>query len=261
MARNTNKMELKPALQLLQLKELPAVVIKEEVPPEQQEWTPSLDQEEPEPPHIKEEQEELWTNQEAEQLQDLTKFPFTAVPVKSEDDEEEAQCSQLHGEQDQMKTEADGEEAAADDGDDRTSDSSEAQTEDSEDWEETREPQSGSNTPNQIHPSQNTCDVGEKPSSCSVSKRTGEKLWSCSVCGTNFQRKGNLNRHMMMHKGEKPFSCSVCGKHFTWKNDLNTHMRTHTGEKPFSCLVCGKSFMEKKTLQHSHKNPHRRKNI
>ncbi|XP_078119585.1 uncharacterized protein LOC144526190 [Sander vitreus] len=64
-------------------------VVKAEVPPEQQEWSSGLDQEDPEPPHIKEEQEELWTSQEGEQLQGLEetdiKFPFTSVPVKSEE--------------------------------------------------------------------------------------------------------------------------------------------------------------------------------
>ncbi|XP_037651667.1 UPF0746 protein DDB_G0281095-like isoform X2 [Sebastes umbrosus] len=91
------------------------LVVKEEVPPEQQEWSSSLDQEDPEPPHFKEEQEELWTSQEGEQLQgleeaDITKFTFTPVPVKSEDDEEEPQSSQLHQRQtEQTETEADGE--------------------------------------------------------------------------------------------------------------------------------------------------------
>ncbi|XP_078101612.1 uncharacterized protein LOC144514324, partial [Sander vitreus] len=76
------------------------IVIKEEQQEcsfsvDQQECSFSVDQPDPEPPqHIKEEQEELWSSQEGEQLQgleeaDITKFPFTLVPVKSEDDEEE----------------------------------------------------------------------------------------------------------------------------------------------------------------------------
>ncbi|KAF1389909.1 hypothetical protein PFLUV_G00052470 [Perca fluviatilis] len=65
------------------------IVIKEE----QQECSSTVDQQEPKPPpHIKEEQEERRSSQEGEQLQglekaDITKFPFTPVPVKSEDDE------------------------------------------------------------------------------------------------------------------------------------------------------------------------------
>uniref|UniRef100_G3NN66 Uncharacterized protein n=2 Tax=Gasterosteus aculeatus TaxID=69293 RepID=G3NN66_GASAC len=90
------------------------LVVKEELPFEQQEWSSSLDQKDPVPPHIKEEQEGLWTNQEGEQLQGLDeaniKFPFTSFTVKSEDDEEEAQSSQLHQRQtEQMETAADGE--------------------------------------------------------------------------------------------------------------------------------------------------------
>ncbi|XP_032363828.1 uncharacterized protein LOC116677480, partial [Etheostoma spectabile] len=97
------------------------LVVKEEVPPEQQECISSVDQQQLEsPPHIKEEQEELWSIQEGEQLQglkeaDITKFPFTPVLVMSEDDEEEdveqllvvkAQSSQ-EGEQLQGLEEAD----------------------------------------------------------------------------------------------------------------------------------------------------------
>ncbi|XP_033984263.1 uncharacterized protein LOC117480954, partial [Trematomus bernacchii] len=91
------------------------VVVKEDVLPDQQDWSTSLDQEDPEPPpHIKQEQEELRISQEREQLQeleeaDITKSTFTPDPVKSEDDEEKPQSSQPHQRQtEHMETEADG---------------------------------------------------------------------------------------------------------------------------------------------------------
>ncbi|KAF7643553.1 hypothetical protein LDENG_00237570, partial [Lucifuga dentata] len=90
----------------------------------QQERRSSLDQEEPEPSHIKkEEEEELLISQEGEQLHhleeaDVTKFTFTLVPVKSEEDEEKVQSSQQERREaesvsssstEQMKRESDGE--------------------------------------------------------------------------------------------------------------------------------------------------------
>ncbi|XP_038580311.1 zinc finger protein 24-like [Micropterus salmoides] len=185
---------------------------KQEVPSEQKEWRHSLDQEDPlEVPHIKEEPEELWTSQEGEQLPgleeaDITKFTFTCVPVKSEEDDEKPQSSQLHESQTEQM-EADGEdcggpEPARDSDPDRllqseTEDSSEPEV--SDDWKETRAPQSG----------------------------------------LNF-----LQNHDY-YSGAKPFCCFECGKLFNQNSNLKTHMRIHTGEKPFSCSVCGKRFAQK----------------
>ncbi|XP_075931671.1 uncharacterized protein LOC142931579 isoform X3 [Anarhichas minor] len=237
------------------------LVVKEEVPSEQQEWSSSLDQEDPEPPHIKEdqedpepphikeEQEELWTSQEGEQLQgleeaDITKFTFTHV--KNEDDEEEAQSSQLHQRRtEQMETEADGEDCEEPEPDrdsdpdrhpesetvDKTGDSSEPETDNSDDWNETREPQSGLN-------SLNNGEVSVSDSRW----RAGEKPFSCTECDRRFRTKGGMKRHMMTHTGEKPFSCSVCRKSFAQSADLEIHMRIHTGEKRLRCRVCDQRF-------------------
>ncbi|XP_034052700.1 zinc finger protein 2 homolog [Gymnodraco acuticeps] len=228
------------------------VVVKEEVPPEQQEWSSSLDQEDPEPPpYIKEEPEELWSSQEGEQLQeleeaDIIKSTFTPVPVKSEDDEEKPQSSQLHQRQtEHLETEANGEDCGGPEParnsdperhlqpetEDNTGDSSEPDTEDSADWKETREP--GSNS--QRNKQDPVSDSG---------RSAGEKIFGCSVCKKYFNRRGHLKAHMRIHTGEKPFSCSICKKSFIQRGSLNRHIRIHTGGKPFSCSVCDKRFTQ-----------------
>ncbi|XP_032362924.1 zinc finger protein 454 [Etheostoma spectabile] len=226
------------------------VIVGEE---HQHEWSSNRDQEEPEPPHIKEEQEELWISQDREQLQGLeetdTKFPFTAVPVKSEEDEEKPEFSQrnhrLTVEMDTVPDEEDcgGPEPAIDglhsqpDNDDKNGDSSEAETDDSADWKEPREPQSGLNSLNNDVP---VCD-----SRCS----TGEKSFSCFKCGKGFGTSVYLKRDTGSHKEEEPFSCTICRTSFAWRQDLKTHMTIHTGEKSLSCLVCKKVFIESGNLK------------
>ncbi|XP_071355567.1 zinc finger protein 665-like [Trachinotus anak] len=237
---------------------------------EQQDWSSSLDQEDPDPPHIKEEQEELWSSQEGEQLQgleeaDFTKFTFTPVPVKSEDDdddddEEKPQSSQLHQSQaeenreaeppasssaEHMETGADGEDCGGpgpdrnsgphvEPGPDfRTSDLCVAEIEVScDDWEETSDRQSGLKS----------LDSKDNPVR-DVRCDSPDKRFSCSECRKTFTKSGFLETHMRIHTGEKPFSCSVCGKKYTRKGYLIQHMSVHRGERRQSCRVCSKRFV------------------
>lgn len=77
------------------------------------------------------------------------------------------------------------------------------------------------------------------------------KPHSCKECGKGFSFACQLEVHMRWHTKEKPYSCSVCRKSFTTLSMLRRHHRIHTGEKPFRCHVCGKCFN-----QSAHLNTH-----
>ncbi|XP_040909631.1 zinc finger protein Xfin-like [Toxotes jaculatrix] len=249
---------LKPEVRLHRAA-LPSDILKVIVGEDElQQRSPSPDQEDAEPPHIKEEEEELWSSQEGEQLQgleeaEISRSTFSPVPVKTEDDEEKPQSSQLHhtqqeaqqeaepsgcGSAELIKPEADAESEASTNSDthlqpgaeDKASDSSDTEVSDG-DWEDTREPEAG------VKPLRNS-----RVTVIDFNCNTVERSFSCSECGQRFGRKPHLNAHMRIHTGEKPFSCSFCGKRFSQKGNSVSHMRLHTGEKPFSCSVCKKRF-------------------
>ncbi|XP_053190713.1 oocyte zinc finger protein XlCOF20-like [Scomber japonicus] len=250
---------------------------KEEIPSQQQQWSSSLDQQDSQLPHIKEEQEEVWTSQEGKQLQRLVGVDIPSSPVsvkKSEDDEE---SSQLHQSQtEEYRDFVGGSELASNVypdsylqpvSNEKASDASEPETEHSEDdCKDTSEPQSGLNSLtaaegpvssvmcNAVKKSFICCECGRKFGRKDSLRRhmryhTGEKPYSCSVCGKRFSQRPNLIRHMRCHSGEKPFSCSFCDTSFAVRSALVNHMRIHTGEKPFSCLYCEKSFTQKGGLK------------
>ncbi|XP_022064651.1 zinc finger protein OZF-like [Acanthochromis polyacanthus] len=176
---------------------------------------------------FKEEQEQLWSTQEEAQLLDLqeaetTKFAFSLVSVKTEDDEEKPQLPQLRYRDSVGEPEPHLEE------DGRMTDSSETDISDGE-WEETSKAQSCLNPINKIPTAETRDDEEEKP-------------FSCSECGRRFSHSGNLKQHLRTHTGEKPFSCSECSKTFSRNTNLKAHLRIHSGEKRFSCSVCHKRF-------------------
>ncbi|XP_061759757.1 zinc finger protein 544-like [Nerophis ophidion] len=237
--------------------------------------------EDPQPPCIKEEAEELWIAPEkvclvGQRKADLTKLPLIVVSVKTEDDEDES--SQLrHSPSEEnrgaeppsssslqhMTSEADGGSQADNliaplsDSDDVTSHS--AEDEDSDDIQETLSRDTDCEGDNKHSERRTgrprwTCSVCDKSfsfkSDFAQHRKThaGETPYSCSVCANTFTRHSNLRAHLRTHDEKTPFTCAVCSKEFSRKVRMESHMWTHTGQKPFSCLTCGKMFITNVSL-------------
>uniref|UniRef100_A0AAZ3QFM2 C2H2-type domain-containing protein n=1 Tax=Oncorhynchus tshawytscha TaxID=74940 RepID=A0AAZ3QFM2_ONCTS len=80
------------------------------------------------------------------------------------------------------------------------------------------------------------------------------ELHKCPVCGKCFTSSAYFKLHQRIHTGEKQHQCNVCSKSFTLSGHLTEHMRTHTGEKSFKCPVCGKSFTSSSVLKRHQQN-------
>ncbi|XP_061890530.1 zinc finger protein 260-like [Entelurus aequoreus] len=250
----------------------PKDVCEEHLLSEQHKWSFRMDKEEPQPFHIKEEEEAPHTLQ----MQREENNPLTShfkeeeeehsisqewleefhVIVKSEDDEVKGESEEKREAEppsssstQHMTTEADGDHcggsqadkllAPLSDSEDTTSHSPDTDDEHSKD-------DKTCHTDNKRFTCSHCDKTFKSPSNLKIHMRThtGEKPFSCSICGKDFNQKGHLERHIRTHTGEKPFSCSICGKDFNERSNLKIHIRTHTGEKPFFCSECGKRFKQ-----------------
>ncbi|KOC70871.1 Zinc finger protein 585B [Habropoda laboriosa] len=72
---------------------------------------------------------------------------------------------------------------------------------------------------------------------------------SCMTCGERFERKIDLNNHMVCHQVDRPHACRTCGNLFRSKSNLRCHMlQVHQVERPHKCTMCGADFQRPSSL-------------
>ncbi|XP_072237244.1 uncharacterized protein [Leuresthes tenuis] len=164
----------------------------------------SLEQEEPEPPHFKEELEEPESPQFKEELEEQEEEWLVlkeeadivlVTPIYEESDHSEQELS------DQLLSQ----------------NSSAAQSQDlGKNWhEESESTQTAKPQPNKRH--ERTDGISESPFNAGD---TGDRTAECEVCGRAFRSYSELRAHYRLHTGKKPHSCETCRKAFRCSTDL-----------------------------------------
>ena len=229
----------------------------------------SLDREDPEPPAIKEEEEERepWCHQHGEKLTvKRESSSFTAAPVREEDDQSGDKVLDSDPDQRDEKPEMDtpGESSVSPEPDwDQQLLSNSPHVAGSDEQNDTQE-DSGSTTDEgaeqSVKPSKRRRHRGnaKKPAEAAVdwdadtvttapTADTGEKQVKAKSDLTGDSR--------IQTRDDQPAPTTTCGKgwrgsclHGTFSYKSHKHIKNYTGEKPHVCKTCGKAFKHSSTL-------------
>ncbi|XP_016912545.1 zinc finger protein 62 isoform X1 [Apis cerana] len=90
-----------------------------------------------------------------------------------------------------------------------------------------------------------------------------QRTHTCDVCHKSFLHATDLSLHKKYHDPDKKFDCNVCGREFNRLNNLQRHMMVHqqqgANEEILSCDVCGITYKFMSSLTRhmvtTHMNP------
>ncbi|KAK2896098.1 hypothetical protein Q8A73_015586 [Channa argus] len=260
----------KPEIQLPRI-ELPQLYVCKKVEglndqqPCDQKENCGLDQEHPQPSQMKEEKEELCSNQEGEEivLKQETEISML-VPTDEESDHSEAEPKRDHQLLSDSSSVAESQDQEGSQHVDlpstinaepkvkrrRCNNKSHTKNADNSHTELPQQAESQNQKGRKRVKSKSTKNKEPKPKKRDQENRSqSEESFKCETCGKSFQYKCRYTAHLRSHTGEKPFVCNTCGKRFHYTSHLNSHLKIHTGEKPYPCKTCGKRFVHASALK------------